>query len=146
MVILNQRDLRWAKVQMMPARVTIGRYGCLLTCLCMLSDWYDCFVLPSQAIGREVKFDTTGNIIWSKLNFPTFKFVQRIRALDTPAIDASLKGPNTAVVLTIDRDSHWVLALRKISSNYYWIADPWTGRKTLLKRTRISGSAHFTRK
>ena len=76
-----------------------------------------------------------------------FEIEDRIRELNYPAIDYSLKDPERCVILEVDT-THWVVALCKIPfTNIYFIGDPWNGKKALsTKYKEITGSCHFVLK
>ncbi len=145
MIILSQRDPRWSSVKMSPSNLTLGRFGCTTTCISMLSDYFNCFTLPSVAIDHNIKYTKDGLIRWETINFPNFTFEKRVRINDPSVINESLNNPKKACILTIDRDAHWVVALKSLG-DFYWIADPWDGKKRLLNKRRVSGSAHFIQK
>jgi hypothetical protein len=146
MIILSQRNPKWSNIKLLPSFVTMGSFGCTTTCICMLSDYFKCFTIPNVAIDHNIKYTVEGMIKWESIDFPTFKWERRIRILDLWAIDQSLLNPDKAVILAIDHDSHWVVALRKLSRGWYWVADSWDGKKKLLSVNRISGSSHFSKK
>lgn len=146
MILLSQRNPRWSMIKLSPSFLTVGRYGCTTTCICMLSDYFKCFTLPSVAVGHHIKYTQEGMIIWQSIDFPGFKFDRRIREFNEKEILASLTRRDGAAILAIDKDSHWVVAIRKLIGDWYVVADPWDGRRRLLNRKRISGSAHFLSK
>ncbi len=78
MMILNQYDPKWASVKMSPSSLTLGRFGCTTTAICMLSDYFKCFVLPPQAVNVNIKYTADGLIIWENIKFDRFKFEKRI--------------------------------------------------------------------
>lgn len=69
----SQRDPKWANILMAGSQLTIGNYGCAVTCLSMLSDYYGCKQTPDQ-IGINPKFIPGGSVNWIALDFPTFSF------------------------------------------------------------------------
>ena len=147
MIVLNQWDYRWAKIKLLPSNLTMTRYGCTTTAICMLSDYFGCFKTPDQVVGINIKYTVDGLIIWESINFPAFKFVKRVRNLfDVVSVDDSLKDPDKAVILAINNDAHWVVALRKLPLGMYLVADPLGGKKRIVSKKIISGSAHFVRK
>lgn len=145
-VLLNQFDKRWAKVKMTPSNLTLGRFGCLVASLCMLSDYFNCFVIPPQAIDNQVKLTKDGYLIWEKLNFEKFKFEKRIRYYDPVTIADSLKDPNKAVCLNINNGGHWVVGIRKDLFGNYVVADPLGGIKRTIKAKEVVGSGHVIKK
>jgi hypothetical protein len=111
----------------------------------MLSDWYKCRVYPDAMIDRNVKYTRDGLIIWSTINFPKFRFAERVHGHHFSKIRESLKNPKTSCILTINRNSHWVVACRAIG-DYYWVADPLGAKMRLIHKSIVSGSAHFIAK
>ncbi len=60
----------------------------------------------------------------------------------------ALANKDKAVLLQVNDGAHWVVGIRKtLFGNDYVIADPWTGKKTTLKKNyrNVSGSAIFAR-
>lgn len=146
MVILSQYSKQWAAIKLLPSNLTMAAKGCLTVCVCMLSDYYKCFKSPDQVVGINIKYTVDGLMIWESINFPTFKFVKRVRNLfDVVSIDDSIKDPDKAVILAINNDAHWVVALKKLPLGFYLCGNPWGGVKTIISQKIISGSAHFTR-
>lgn len=149
MVILSQRDPRWASEKMGVSYVTVGRYGCLITCLSMVSDFFNKFKTPRN-LARYLKYTGDGLVIWSSLpSVLPFKLEKRLYRRDDTEIKRSLRLPNTAVVLQVDH-YHWVLACGtyRLAPWIYKIADPWTGRTLPLAKPfssykNITGSAHL---
>ena len=149
MLYLSQRDPRWAQVFLSPSRLTIGRYGCTTTSICMISDYFGCYKAPDQVIGHEIQYNGEGLILWTTINFPCFKFSERIYGQNDDKIRDALKDPNKAVILQVNHGAHWVVALSKtLFGNDYNILDPWTGKKSQAIKNyhNISGAAVFIRK
>lgn len=148
MIILSQQDPRWSKVKLLPSSLTIGRYGCTTTCISMLSNYFKCFETPDRMIGKNTFYTGDnhpqggGLILWHKTKFPNFAFQMRLYGRNDFEINESLKNPKKAVILAINRDSHWVVALRRVGQ-WIWVADPFWGKKRWIHQTIVSGSAHF---
>ena len=147
MKLISQRDYRWSQKKIGQSNLTVGRFGCTISSLSMLSSWYDCFMDPGQ-IADKPWFTPAGLVDWTKLHFETFRFVKRVRYFDFAAVADALRGEDTAVILEVD-NSHWVVA----TGFYPWnrqvlrIADPWFGDKSTTKRYgKVTGFAVFTRK
>ena len=146
MIFLSQRDSRWAANKLGASSLTIGRFGCTTTCLSMLSDYYKQFQLPSYIAGTIKFYTPDGLIIWQNLDFDKFQFVKRLKNFDPLEIDDSIKNPNKSVILNVWNGSHWVVAIRKNLFGAYVVADPWSGKAITIRRSDISGSAHFLTK
>ena len=147
MILLNQLDLRWAKLTLTPSKLTVGRYGCTTTATCMLSDYFGEFTLPSVAAGHQIQYNSAGLILWDKINFKNFAFKTRFYGFEKDTIDDAIKNPDKAVILEVNH-SHWVVATGQGFFGDYAIADPWGGIKTTLrgKGYTITGGAVFIRK
>ena len=129
--------------------MSIGRWGCCLTSISMLTSYFGTLVLPNEIAMHKDWFTPEGLIIWEKLNFKDMKFEKRLRKCYDGDICASLKDPNRAVLLQVSNGRHWVVATKASwLSNDYTCVDPWDGKtKSVLKSYHnISGSAHFMRK
>jgi ABC-type bacteriocin/lantibiotic exporter with double-glycine peptidase domain len=143
MIILSQRDARWSAEKIGKSLITIGRYGCTLTCLSMLSSYFGGYRTPA-ALARGLSFTSGGLIIWSSMpKLLPFKLEKRLYSRNDDEIMKSLKDAKRAVILQVD-GFHWVVALSKIPfTKHYRIGDPWTGKKsTTLSYKAITGSAH----
>ena len=149
MTILSQRNPNWASMRIGLSNLTIGRFGCTLTSLSMLSEYFNGFVAPPNIAKNGAWFTPDGLILWGKLNFPTMKFEKRLYSRDDAAITAALKDPNKGVLLEVADKSHWVLGLRKtLFGKDYVVADPWFGDtcNVLIRYKNITGAAVFARK
>ena len=150
MLHLSQRDEKWASEKLGKSYVTVGRYGCLVTSLSMLSSYYGGYKSP-KALAKGLSYTKDGLVIWSSLpKMLPFELDRRLYRRDDKAIKASLKDPDTAVILEVD-NYHWVVAIGfyKFAPWVYRIVDPWTGRVTNMAigpYKRITGSAHLIRK
>lgn len=153
MKILKQGDLLWGDTTIGSTTLKLKDFGCTITSLSMLSDYFTkfggIFIDPGQ-LAKKLKFTANGLIIWSSVRSPTinFNFEWRQYGHDQKRIDASLKDPKKAVILEValGKGKHWVVALRRIPlTNTYWIADPLTGKKGLSSSYgKITGSSHIT--
>lgn len=145
MKILSQRDPLWAKVPIGESSLTLGRYGCTITSISMLTDYFGGWS-PPDVMARKQKFTKDGLIIWQALNLPTVSFEKRLFGRNDVEIEKSLKDPDKAVILQVE-NYHWVVCLGKDLLGRYRIADPWFGDKSSVTRYKsITGSAHFVRK
>lgn len=143
MIILSQRDPRWSFKTIGKSKSTIGAYGCTITCLSMLSDWYGCFKDPAW-MAKYITFQVD-KVIWSSIaNVLCFKFVWRFYKYDEGRILPALNGKTTSCLLQV-RGNHWVVGIKKVGS-YYWIADPWDGKRKFINKSIISGGAVIDKK
>jgi len=144
MRILSQRDPVWAGENIGKTNIKIGRYGCTITCLSMLSDYFGCFKTPAW-MGDNLRFTNQALLYWQSVSERLcFNFARRYYGVNYPVIDEALKNPKKAVILEVEH-YHWVLAIGKIPfTKIYRIADPWTGTKRLSTAYRyISGFTTF---
>jgi hypothetical protein len=69
-VQLCQGDSRWNKVHLKGTDMTVGRWGCTITCLSMASDYFQKafgvrqFKNPGE-LANELTFTKGGLIVWS---------------------------------------------------------------------------------
>jgi hypothetical protein len=137
---LSQRDSRWASKKLGTSSVTIGGYGCVLTCLTMLCNYYKHPLTPDQLNEMLINVNgfSNGNLMkWEVLTqlFSDIKWEGRVDCPDVPAplntIDEYL-DKRMPVVVCVDFDpkeglqQHFVLVIGK-DNNDYFVNDPWTG-------------------
>lgn len=148
MIRISQRDIRWTNLKLLPSKLTMGRYGCTTSCVCMISDYFECYSDPRAAIDQYIKYNEDGLILWDKINFLNFRFEKRLAGWQLAEIAESLKNPDKAVILQVANSSHWVVAVRRIpGTKHYFIVDPFDGKlKTSYKYENVTGSAHFVKK
>ena len=146
---LSQRDSRWAQNKLGLSSLTVGRYGCTTTAICMGLSAFNQKMMPNQLAAVPENYTKDGLIVWQNLKLPgNFKFKKRVQGRVDAAIQSSLKDPNEFVVLQVNNGQHWVLALSKtFFGNDYNVADPWWGdkRKACKDYKNITGSSHFSR-
>lgn len=143
MKLLSQRDPRWAALKIGASNLTIGRYGCTLTCMSMLTDYFDHWGSPEQIAGHDEWFTKDGLVNWKALKLKAMSFEKRLYGRNDAEIVKSLNDPNKAVILQVE-NYHWVVCLGKDIFGRYRIADPWFGDKASINRYKsITGSAHF---
>jgi ABC-type bacteriocin/lantibiotic exporter with double-glycine peptidase domain len=140
MKILSQRDPKWGQKTIGKTGSTLRDYGCTLTSISMLSDWYGCYQDPGQ-LAKNLRF-LKDLILWQSVTEKLcFRWVWRAYKYDETKILASLKGKTTSCLLQV-RGNHWVVGIRKVG-NHYWVADPWDGKRKFLNKSVITGSSHF---
>lgn len=148
MKYLSQKDARWSGKKIGSSYLTVGRMGCCLTSISMLSDLFGQW-LPPDAIASHVDwFTPQGLVLWTKLNVAGMKFVWRQYGRNDAKILAALKDPKQGVILQVSHGTHWVVAVRKMWwKNDYVTVDPWTGRvgAAVGDYSNITGAAFFTK-
>lgn len=143
MIHLSQRDARWGGKTIGKSTSLIKDYGCTITCLSMLSDYFGAFRYPSW-MATNLSF-LVDKVIWKSVSEKlTFNFVWRFYGFQENRIDEAIKNPKTACLLEIKK-RHWVVAARKLPGGY-WTIDPWTGRGNFYLKSSISGGATFIKK
>lgn len=145
MKILNQRDARWSSVEMGKSNVSLGKAGCLVTAISMLSSYFGEWISP-DVLAKTQNFTKNGLLMWKGLNVPKMAFESRLYGRNDSEIGKSLKDANKAVILEV-QGSHWVVCLGQDEKGRYRIADPFFGDKSTIARykNQITGSAHFKR-
>lgn len=147
MIILSQQNPTWGDARIGNSGITLARYGCTITGISMLSDYFGKWVAPDFIASKDW-FTKDGLIIWSKINLSKMAFEKRLYGRNDAEILESVNHPDKAVLLQV-QNYHWVVCLGKIPfTNQYRIADPWFGDKSTTLRYKgfITGSAHFVRK
>lgn len=145
---LYQRDPRWAKKTLGFSKLTIGGYGCTISCLAMLL---------SRVENREVRVDEVNEklksvkafqgalLIWSRvpLAYPSIKFVKR--AYNYSNVDVAfniyVKGVPVMVEVNgarIGAPRHWILFIGSGKAN-----DPWTGKEISTSYYPLTGYSIF---
>lgn len=135
---LSQMDPRWKdKILGNDKTTTIGKYGCLLTCLAMAANGYGAFETPDTLNDKmKAAKGFQGALVVPAILpsiLPVISFLGFQPCRDYPAplgdIDAALAA-NRPVVIELDYSpapglqSHWVILLDKQDDDYL-IQDPW---------------------
>lgn len=130
MQLICQRDPKWSSVKLGSSGMTVGNYGCTISCVSMSSSWAGCFKDP-LFLARHLSFTSAGLLIWSSIaSVLCLKFVWRGYTYDQKKIDEALKGATTTCLLNVDYKKHWVLGIYRVPfTNKYWVADPWDGKR-----------------
>ena len=136
---ISQRDSKYALKRLGTSSVTIGNYGCLLTCHCMMLNYYgkDFTVDSLNEFYKSKGVFDQGNLInfWEAANcFEDITADEYINCYTEPAllekIDKYL-AEGKPVITLVDFDpkpgiqTHFVLIIGK--ENDYLLNDPWTG-------------------
>ena len=147
--IYGQRDERWASERLGNGETTIGRYGCVITCLAMAaSAETGVEITPLDMNARLAAVDggfvgpNKNLVVWGKIPaaVPELEFVELIDCQEQPApvdeINAML-AEGGYVLAQVDfqpggeMDQHWAL-VTGLADDGYWIYDPWAGRRLQL--------------
>jgi len=144
----SQRNPLWASKNIKGSNVSIGRFGCTLTCIADLSTYFGDNLNPGK-INEICKFTPSGLIYWMSANFSSFVFDRRFYGRNNAEILKALADPDRAVILQVAAGSHWVVATgwqKEIAD--FKIADPWLGDWSNMARygRDVTGFATFKRK
>ncbi len=128
---LNQRDIRWKNVPLGFSSLTLGDYGCTITCLAMLAG------LNPDEVNARLKavngFQDKSLILWSKIKeaIPWLEFEWRGKPYDNEKVKGAVEEYGACLVevdfdgkIATPNDKHWILYI----GNQQMI-DPWTGAK-----------------
>ncbi len=144
----SQRDCRWAGMQIGESRLTMGRFGCLITGIAMLTTHFKPDRTPAEMLTR-LRFTPGGLVIWASARFENFAFRKREHSRNDTEIAKHLKHPDLAVILQVATYSHWVVATGiQPASGLVNIADPWLGDRASMARYKndITGAVYFERR
>lgn len=142
--LLSQRDPKWENLRLGASVYTIGKDGCLVVSLCMLSSYFGKIITPDMVALQAQCFDLNGEYLWNYKGFPFTKEASYDTRNDA-AILQSLKDPKRGVVIQVDSGYHFVLGMSKNWLGSYNCADPWWGDECdAVKRWHnITGSRHL---
>lgn len=137
---LSQRDPRWSNIPLanMGGAPSIGRWGCMMTCLTMTANTYGHAVTPDQFNLLMVERGAFVNgyfTSWSALNtvFNDIAFdgkmdmgsdiVGRVDQFLQAGRPVPVTVDNTPATAYSDVDQHWVLVVGR-NGDDYWVNDP----------------------
>jgi len=148
MKLVWQRDPKWRNKRIGQSNLTIGNYGCTISCLSMFSDWYKGYKDPSW-MSENLKFTQDGKLLWQSITQSSLpmKFVYRYYKRDDKKILEILKSKDGVCLIEVNRN-HWV-ALVGYSRIYgFKVNDPYYNDTIYLNRRYklITGFAEITRK
>jgi Peptidase_C39 like family len=144
--IFSQLDPKWANQNLGTSNVTIGGYGCIITCLAMAMTYFGIDTNP--AILDNNLTDYGGYSSGNMYNFHGIEKVSNLKETQSVYSDCSDSGynailefikegvnnPNKICIVQIDFipetsefDSHYVIVNKVTDSNNIEIIDPWTG-------------------
>jgi ABC-type bacteriocin/lantibiotic exporter with double-glycine peptidase domain len=150
MKILSQLDPEWSGNFIGASTSRIGRWGCTITSISMISDYFNDYKSPAELAGDAHNF-VNDLVHWRNIStkFKNFKFVKRAYGTTSsllPEIKEALKDPRRAVLVEVDNRTHWVVAysLKRFSGRLA-VADPLGGKivDVLRKYHNITGAAFF---
>lgn len=138
---LSQRDDRWKLNKLGTSSVTIGNYGCLLTCHSMMLTYFGHELLPdvlNEVYKSKGVFDQENLInFWAAATcFDDIKVGEYYNCYDLPCdlskINAQLEKKQPVIAMvdfspTTGVQTHFVLIIGKTDDGHYIINDPWNG-------------------
>ncbi len=152
---LCQRDPHWINHVIGGSDITIGGYGCALSCVSMISAEFGDFKDPAQVAANTFLFTPDGLIYWTRVQkfVPAVKFAWRQYDF-SPATIANFVSPGLkASMLKVPinpekQQFHWLKVVKVVQLKNgvdYLCNDPYTGRQCYAKATygKVLGSAHF---
>lgn len=153
MILLSQRDKRWAGKPLGKSKFLVGDYGCTITAISMATSWAGKFLDPAF-LAKYLTFNAEGSLIWSSISEKTcFNFIWREFKYNEKMICDAIKASTDVCLLELTdfftggpKEKHWVLATMRIPFYGYWVADPWSGQKKMVKTSLVSGCAILRKK
>jgi len=141
MIRLSQKDPRWGGKTIGKSNSLIKDYGCTITSISMLSDYYKCYQNPGW-MAKNLRF-LNDLVLWQSVDEKLcFKFVWRFYNHNKELIKEALASPKKSCLLQV-YNRHWVVAVRKVPFGYI-VADPWIGGNKFYTDSAISGGSIFT--
>lgn len=151
LVRISQQDPRWKNIKLGYSDLTLGSYGCALTCVAMYLSGFD---YPEDVASLNTKMKNKGGfvdaaIVWGAVSsiYPKIKYKNLILCRDTDApIDmiGNSVSAGQPVLLEVDSSpksglqTHWVVAYKKVGKDFL-VLDPYpypsdTGEVSLMAR------------
>ena len=144
MLTLSQR-VPYGKTKIGKTSRTLAEVGCTITCVAMSSSYFGEYK-TNKELASALRFTLDAKILWGSIGevFKTFEFYWRFYTNDRAIITEALNNPNKTVLLNVDHGGHWVLALRRLYGDTYWVADPWDSKRKIY--SGIVGGSILSRK
>lgn len=139
----RQVDEQWSRDTLGKTNYTIGRWGCTITCICMLwTRFYKDDFLPSRA-AKQFKFTNDGRLYWSS-DFSGMKFIRRGYGDPAKELMKEYVSKEKGMIIEVNY-THWVVLYYNGFLGPY-ILDPLDGKmKRLYKHYRPTGYALFSK-
>lgn len=135
MLILSQRDPRWAFKKLGKTNITLAKAGCVTVDVSMSLSWANCYRDPGY-LAKYLKYTSTGLLYWASIaDVSCMKFIWRgyPSNFKQAEIDEALKNPAKTCLGNVQNFSHWVLLIYRIPfTTKYWCADPWEGKRRFI--------------
>lgn len=139
MLILSQTNLKWCDILIGKSNESVGRKGCLITCISMITEYIGRYINPGE-LAQNLDFTSGALLIWSSVSRVGLDFVYRFYVRDDVKIKKAFDNPDQFVVLQVN-NNHWVWLIGIRGG--YKVADPYYGDVIYLsrRRYRITGFA-----
>lgn len=139
MKILSQMFSGWHDILIGKSTETIGRKGCLITCISMITDYIGQYLNPGE-LAHTLDFTPNALLIWASVTKVKLDFVYRYYQRDDVKIKKAFKNPDQFIVLQVN-NNHWVWLIG--ISGGYKVADPYYQDIIYLskRRYKITGFA-----
>jgi hypothetical protein len=124
----SQNDPVWKNFKIGDSSLSVGDYGCLISCIATLSSYFGENKTPGELCRIKKLFTPSGLVIWKKIDevYKTMRFLYRYYQFnERVADDALLKDPNKCIIFQVDNKKHWVSALKKVYGGYV-CHNPWS--------------------
>ena len=139
MKILSQMFSGWHDILIGKTNETVGRKGCLITCISMITDFIGRYVNPGE-LAQLLDFTDSALLYWNSVTKAKLDFVYRFYYRDDVKIKKAFNDPDQFVVLKVN-NNHWVWLIGM--SGGYKVADPYYGDIIYLskRKYKITGFA-----
>jgi GH25 family lysozyme M1 (1,4-beta-N-acetylmuramidase) len=139
MKILSQMFSQWHDIMIGKSNETVGRKGCLITCISMITDFIGHYINPGE-LAQTLDFTCNALLIWSSVSKAKLDFVYRYYSRDDAKIKKAFADPDQFVILQVN-NNHWVWLIG--IKGGYKVADPYYGDVIYIskRRYRITGFA-----
>jgi len=155
--LLSQRDIHWINHKIGASNITVGGYGCALTCASMTSAEFGGFKDPAFFAKQKPMFTKDGLILWKEIvkYVPCMRFEWRQYGYSAQTIANYLvygkKATQVEVMINPKTNMrHWlkVVSIVKMKNGIdYLCSNPINGKRCYVFATygKITGSAHFVK-
>jgi len=147
MVTLSQQNGLWGNLTLGKTPYKVSKYGCLITSLSMLTDYFGDYKSPKY-FAKYGTFTKAGMFDWNCLpNISKLKLLTRYNFRNDIMIKDALREQAKACILQVNKN-HFVVALGTSLLGGYRIADPWDAKKktTRAYNNNITGVRVITTK
>ena len=139
MITLSQRDPRWSNHILKGSTATVGKYGCLITSLSMITEECGYYQSPTW-MADNLTYTKDGRLFWDSMDDDTcLTFKYRYYGNNPDHIKEVIENPKQAVVIEVE-GRHWVWGVGLASGGGFKIHDPWFGDASTTRRyKKITG-------